>query len=294
MTSIQLRKIAFLMLFWICCTIFITFYDASIEGFHSREGIEEFNFLNELLINIIVTIAGSSILGSLEILVFNKLFRKWPFGLSLIIKTAIYVFFILFFVSIAFTGVAGSRIERSFFHNETIRLFLEYIASPRFIMSIAYWGIACILALFILQVSEKFGQGVLINFLLGKYHRPKEENQIFMFMDLRSSTLYAEKLGHIRYSQFIQDCFYDITDMITKYRANIYQYVGDEVVLNWNVHDGIRDGNCIQIFFEFDQYLKKRKDYYQSKYDVIPEFKAGVNIGIVTAVEVGVLRLPSV
>ncbi|MHC4457755.1 MAG: adenylate/guanylate cyclase domain-containing protein, partial [Planctomycetota bacterium] len=88
-------------------------------------------------------------------------------------------------------------------------------------------------ALFILQVSDKFGQGVLISFLLGKYHRPKEDDRIFMFMDLKSSTTYAEKLGHIKYSQFIQDCFFDITDVITKYDAKIYQYVGDEVVLSW-------------------------------------------------------------
>jgi adenylate cyclase len=84
-------------------------------------------------------------------------------------------------------------------------------------------------ALFILQVSDKFGQGVLISFLLGKYYRPKEDDRIFMFMDLKSSTTSAEKLGHIKYSQFIQDCFFDITDVITKYDAKIYQYVGDEL-----------------------------------------------------------------
>ena len=90
-------------------------------------------------------------------------------------------------------------------------------------------------ALFILQVSDKFGQGVLISFLLGKYHRPKEEDRIFMFMDLKSSTTHAEKLGHIKYSQFIQDCFFDITDVVIKYDAKIYQYVGDEVVLSGSI-----------------------------------------------------------
>ena len=88
-------------------------------------------------------------------------------------------------------------------------------------MTFIYWRIACMSALFILQVNDKFGQGVLISFLLGKYHRPKEDDRIFMFMDLKSSTTYAEKLGHIKYSQFIQDCFFDITDVITKYDAKI-------------------------------------------------------------------------
>ena len=46
-------------------------------------------------------------------------------------------------------------------------------------------------ALFILSISEKLGQGVLLNYLLGKYHSPKVETRIFMFLDLTSSTEYA-------------------------------------------------------------------------------------------------------
>jgi adenylate cyclase len=162
--------------------------------------------------------------------------------------------------------------------------------SPKILITIIYWGGACLIGLFILQTSEKFGQGVLINFMLGKYHRPKEENRIFMFMDLKSSTTYAEELGHIKYSQFIQDCFYDINDIITKYKGGIYQYVGDEVVVEWNIRQGIKDGNCINMFFAFDQLLQHKSEYYKSKYGVIPEFKAGLNLGIVTVAEVGVIK----
>ena len=107
--------------------------------------------------------------------------------------------------------------------------------SPRIYTVIIFWGFMVMLALFILQVNDKFGQGILINFLLGRYHKPREEERIFMFMDLRSSTTYAEKLGHILYSKLIQDCFYDLTDIAKKYGTQIYQYIGDEVVLTWKV-----------------------------------------------------------
>ncbi len=157
-------------------------------------------------------------------------------------------------------------------------------------MIIIYWSIACMSALFILQVSDKFGQGVIISFLLGKYHRPKEEDRIFMFMDLKSSTTFAEKLGHIQYSQFIQDCFFDITDVITKYKAKIYQYVGDEVVLSWSIKEGIEHGHCINIFFAYDTLIKSKKKYYKKKYGIIPEFKAGLHLGKVTVAEVGEIK----
>jgi adenylate cyclase len=139
-------------------------------------------------------------------------------------------------------------------------------------------------------VSEKFGQGVLLNFIMGKYHRPKEEMRIFMFMDLKSSTTYAEKLGHIKYSQLIQDCFYDLTDIVIAHHAQIYQYVGDEVVLTWEMKKGLENRNCILTFFEYDRVIQGKSAYYHKKYGLIPEFKAGVNLGNVTTAEVGELK----
>ena len=53
-----------------------------------------------------------------------------------------------------------------------------------------------------------------------------EEKRIFMFLDLRSSTFIAEKLGHKLYSEFIQDCFLDL-EVVRRHKAEIYQYVGD-------------------------------------------------------------------
>jgi adenylate cyclase len=157
-------------------------------------------------------------------------------------------------------------------------------------MSYIFWGIACMLALFILQVNDKYGQGILISFLLGKYHRPKEENRIFMFMDLKDSTTHAEKLGHIKYSQLIQDCYIDITDIVTRYKAKIYQYVGDEVVLSWEIKSGSEKGNCIKTFYSYDSLLKEKSEYYRSVYGVVPEFKAALNMGLVTAAEVGEVK----
>ena len=144
----------------------------------------------------------------------------------------------LFFISLGSIYLFSSELNKSMFSDDVLVLYQKQLLNARILMQVVYWGIACMLALFILQVNEKFGQGVLINMLRGKYHLPKEEDRIFMFMDLKSSTSFAEKLGHIKYSQFLQDCFFDITDVVTKNDAKIYQYVGDEVVLSWGLKTG--------------------------------------------------------
>jgi adenylate cyclase len=109
-------------------------------------------------------------------------------------------------------------------------------------------------------------------------------------MDLKDSTSIAEKLGHIKYSQLLQDCYFDLTELVIKYHAQIYQYVGDEVVLTWETEEGFLDNNCIKVFFAFDKLIKNKSEYYSRNYKLIPEFKAGLNNGDVTVAEIGEIK----
>jgi len=290
MRKIQFYKVLFLVCFWILCTVLIVIYEGSILGFESEIDGEYYSFYRILFIAVLNCIMGGTILGSIEVFYFSKLFRKKPLGKTLLTKTFVYILFILFFTSISRFVIGSYELNQSIFSREIINHYIEYLTGSRVWTTMMFWGLACMSGLFILQVSDKFGQGVLINFMLGKYHRPKEEDRIFMFMDLKSSTTYAEQLGHIKYSQFIQDCFFDITDVITKHEAKIYQYVGDEVVLTWSVKEGIENSNCINTFFAYDNVLKEKKKYYKTKYGIIPEFKAGLHLGKVTVAEVGEIK----
>jgi adenylate cyclase len=79
---------------------------------------------------------------------------------------------------------------------------------------------------FIKQMNTKFGPGIIIPMLLGKFRRPRIEKRIFLFMDLKDSTAYAEKLCSLKFSELIQDCFGDVNKVIPLFNAEIYQYSG--------------------------------------------------------------------
>ncbi len=143
---------------------------------------------------------------------------------------------------------------------------------------------------FIKIATEKFGKGVFLKMLMGKYKNPQEERRIFMFLDLKNSTAIAENLGHFKYSQFIQDCFYDLNEVVPKYDAEIYQYVGDEAVLSWPYKKGLANNNCIDLFFAFQNKKQSKASYYLDKYGIIPEFKAGLHGGTLMVTEVGVIK----
>ncbi len=153
-----------------------------------------------------------------------------------------------------------------------------------------YYFFMTLLISFINQVNKKYGPGVLLPLLLGKYKRPREEERIFLFMDLKSSTTLAEKLGHLRYSSFIQDSFLDINNVVLSHNAEIYQYVGDEIILSWSMRDGISEALCIQFYFACRDEIQRRESYYQKHYGTLPEFKAGLHGGMTTAVEIGNIK----
>ena len=165
------------------------------------------------------------------------------------------------------------------------------LTSPQFILNYFAWLMMVIFSLIALLVNDKYGPGVFLSFLLGKYFHPKREERIFMFLDLRGATTIAEQLGEVKYFNFLKDVFRDTTPDILKSKGEIYQYVGDEMVISWKKNTGTLKANCLQCFFDIQQRLLDNASYYRENYDgVVPEFKAGLHIGFVMVGEIGIVK----
>jgi adenylate cyclase len=140
---------------------------------------------------------------------------------------------------------------------------------------------------FILQVNKFFGPGVFFKLLSGKYHTPREEERIFMFVDIKGSTGLAEKLGDLKFSLLLQDFFYDVNQAIAVSHGEIYQYVGDEVVVSWPLSKVNFENNCLECFYMMENLIWNKRNHYLKNYQVVPEFKAGIHYGKVIAAWVG-------
>jgi adenylate cyclase len=147
-----------------------------------------------------------------------------------------------------------------------------------------------IVSQFYMEVSENIGQGVLANFFTGKYHAPAEEERIYMFLDMKSSTTIAESLGHVKYFEMLWEYYSDLSDPIIDHSGEIYQYVGDEVVVSWKLKNGLDKNNCIHCFFAMKAVMGKQTGKYKEKFGLLPEFKAGFHLGKVTTGEIGVIK----
>ena len=158
------------------------------------------------------------------------------------------------------------------------------------LVAFVYAAVVNLVVDFVRQVDRKLGPSELAKFITGKYHKPREEERVFMFLDLTSSTSHAERLGHIRYSRLLQDCFFDLTDVVTRYQAEVYQYVGDEVVLTWKLNGKSEMSRFLDARFAFRDILQEKEEYYRSTYGFVPEFKTGAHLGRVTVAEVGEIK----
>ncbi len=281
------RFLGGMAVFWVLACYFFYFlrsYDSVVsraEEIHSLSSLPAGMTL--LLLTLTGALAGL-FFGLVELWLDRESIQRLSYGSIMGLKLIIYLF--ISFVILFSAGVILLAMQGEMRWVTLIPILL----SKTFIVVWIYTTVVAMVLTFGLQINRKFGPGILASLLLGKYHRPVEEHRIFLFIDMKGSTTIAEEIGHLQYSSLIQDCFKDLTPIIVEYSANIYQYVGDEVILFWPHDMGVRDNRCVEAYFAFQERLHKHGAYYEEEYGLRPFFKAGLHGGIVTVTEVGVIK----
>lgn len=246
---------------------------------------ESYYFWRYLIVNTASGALAGAISGTLLVYVLREKLRNKSFGAALVINTVVVVA-INFSISI----VANELFISLRAGHSTLSVVGAIIRNAYYVRTLVFWIVVVLLTLVMLNVNEKYGPGVFGKLLIGRYHRPREEQRIFMFVDIRSSTTIAERMGHIRFFNLLNDFYRDITNPIIYTSGEIYQYVGDEVVISWTMKNGVTNANCIRCFYGMQEAIQKSSAYYREKYGLVPEFKAGLHCGPVTLGEIGVIK----
>ncbi|TAE47815.1 MAG: adenylate/guanylate cyclase domain-containing protein [Bacteroidetes bacterium] len=286
-----LPHILFSVVAWICAITlfsFIRIYGVDEEGLYYIVSAEISTWQIALFQGLFMGAAFGLIFGWLDLVIDKRVRKQATFGVVILVRSLIHLLatLVIIHLSIYFSLQEVEKLT----HTQISDIIREHVITRTTILLLIYTAVFSFLFNLIQQINNMFGPGILLNIISGKYHRPTEERRVFVFLDLQSSTTYAEQLGHKLYSELIQDCFYDLTDTVRKYQAAVYQYVGDEAVLTWREEDGLADWACIRACFHFEDTIRKRASYYFNKYDLVPAFKAGINCGPVMVTEVGVVK----
>ncbi len=131
------------------------------------------------------------------------------------------------------------------------------------------------------------GADTLNSLLTGRYHWPRREERIVMFLDVVGSTQLAERLGDIEFLGFLNLVFFDLTDPVLETGGEIYRYVGDEMIISWPLPRGVRDAACIVCLFEMHATLARRAEDYIHRFGAAPRLRAALHAGPLVIGEMG-------
>lgn len=221
--------------------------------------------------------------GTFFISVFHPRMRvgRWlrdlPFAASVAIKTILNFFVI----------VLAIRVSVSIYFPDGQDQFRWL--SPQVLFSMAISAYLIFSINFVMEVNRMLGQKVLRSFTTGAYHRPKEVERIFLFMDVVGSTGIAERIGSLRFLAFLNEFFNDLSNAVLETRGEIHKYVGDEVIISWTVKRG-QGGAPIECQQAFARRIEERSRYYQANYGHVPAFRSVIHAGPVVTGEMGSIK----
>jgi adenylate cyclase len=238
------------------------------------------SLLISIPIGVIAAVLTASCIAGIEILLLPRASMRWldalPFAAVFILKTLVYG-------AIAGAVLAGQPGQRLF------GVVSVYNARTGLIgVCLSLVAVAVLVMMF--QAAGLVGYRTFMALLLGKYRRPYAERRFFLFVDVVGSTAIAERLGALEAHRFLAAVFSAVAEPIELCRGEIYQYVGDEIVITWVEADGVADARALRCFFAMRAALAADANRFVQRFGVQPELRAALHLGEVIAGEVGQVR----
>ncbi|NNF36432.1 MAG: adenylate/guanylate cyclase domain-containing protein [Saprospiraceae bacterium] len=220
--------------------------------------------------------------GYLEEFVWRSISRKVSFVTFTIVQSLTYLILIILWLILVLT------IENIV--NDKMDIFegmAHYISKENFLRDIIFAAIMTIILIIIGKLKMLYNSVDLFSLLTGKYYYPEEETRVIMFTDLVGSTTLAEEMGAIKYSNFLQHYFSNVSESITAWGGTVYQYVGDEIVISWKDKRKNNSQNAINCHFDMLRIIENKRKLYLDTYGSVPRFRSGIHKGTIITTLVG-------
>ncbi len=290
-TQLKLEQWGIITGAWLGVGLLMSGYDHLVLlTANSRGPAAEYSLGLAVAFNVGSALIGALLGGSFLVFYVNVRYQDKPYGYTVAAVSLSFVLIILLIIVLLGVVSVPLRTGRPIGDPVSAAAFKSFLFDSSRAKNVLAWFVVVFFTQLFLQISSKFGPGTFGKILSGQYNTPKQEHRVFMFLDLDASTTIAEQLGDEKYHGLLKDFFADITQPILDNQGEIYQYVGDEVVIAWEQAAGTENNHCVQCFFDIKQRLAEKQQQYLQRYGLLPSFKAGIHCGKVVAGEVGILK----
>src|SRR5688500_6827271 len=206
--KIQIQQWIFLAIAWQFIALWVTIYDHLL--IHSNlvaTRNENYSFLSNWFLNSSGTFFATILGGSFLVFYVNTKFADRSYGQAML--AVVLCIIVVMAITISIAGYFYVTMVRHIpsASSEFGSAFRAFLFDPINLKDTMFWSTVTVITQFVFQMNTKFGHGRLWKIVTGKYRLPREEEKVFMFVDLNSSTTIAEKLGAINYHGFLRDFF---------------------------------------------------------------------------------------
>jgi adenylate cyclase len=140
---------------------------------------------------------------------------------------------------------------------------------------------------FAVRIHSLVGARVLLNFLLGRYHRPLRDEQVFLFIDFLDARGLSKRLGDLRAQSLIAAAFFDIDEPVQDYGGETHRYIADELVVTWPLARGIKNARCLKCALRIDAQIRSKADHYRETFGEAPRLRMALHGGPIVVSEIG-------
>ena len=185
--------------------------------------------------------------------------------------------------ALAFSCVILTGLTLPFLLVSGVRLWQEPGFGTAFLVSSL---IAAIISI-IVEVTRLLGTESTLSLVSGRYRRPRLENRIVLFADLVGSTTLAERIGDLRFHEFLGDVAHDVSPAIEQARGDVHRYVGDAVIVTWRLNQKNACDASLRCAQGMHQALEDVADRYRDDFGSAPHLRIALHCGPVAAGEIG-------
>ena len=146
------------------------------------------------------------------------------------------------------------------------------------------------LLVFVIRMRDLIGGEVFVNFLIGRYHKPVEEERIFLFLDVVGSTAFAETHGDLRAQEYLGAVFATLAEPVRRNGGSVDDYIGDMAMITWPMRRGLLEARCVACVFDVLDRIEAEAEAWTARFGAVPRLRAALHGGPVVTAEVGVDR----
>ena len=231
---------------------------------------------------------GMAFIGAAEIFLprtrVGRVLARLPFLVSVFIKAAAY--FLVVFVQIG--GRIGPQVVGFLFGPQvSAQIDAQIDAAFPLGLSVVVGMMVTLLLVLLRQAAQLVGERTFRMIIRGRYRRPRTEERFFLFIDIVGSTPVAEKLGALSVHRYLSRIFQETSDPVDDHGGEVYQYVGDEIVVTWLVPEGKAGAKPLACFFAIEAALARAAPEFEREFGTVPKLRAALHAGEVVTGEAG-------